>query len=51
MDKKKILKSREFNIFWLGFQMGRDMDKLNDDNLPELEFAIREYKKSKYYKK
>lgn len=51
VDKKEVLKSKEFNIFWLGFQMGRDMEILNDNKIPELEFALKEYKESKYYEK
>lgn len=41
--KREIMKTKEFNLFWSGFQMGRDMDILNDDNLPEIEFALKEY--------
>ncbi len=42
--KRKIMSSRLFNIFWIGFQCGRDMDILNDGKLGEIDFAIQYYK-------
>lgn len=46
MDKEerlKIMRTKEFNLFWTGFQLGRDMDILNDNNLSENDFAFCHY--------